>query len=149
MALKRITRELEEMRRTFPHQFSVEPVEGNLFHLKVTITGPEQTPYEGGEFDLTIRFPEEYPFRSPRIAFTSKIFHPNVDSEGNIGVAILNRKWSPGYTTSKILLMIYSLFYEPDLSLPLMPEIATLYEKDPEQFKNTAAEWTAKYTTKR
>ena len=46
------------------------------------IFGPEGSPYEGGMFNIEIRFPTEYPFRRPDVKFTTKIYHPNVEESG-------------------------------------------------------------------
>ena len=50
-------------------------------HLVGTITGPEETCYEGGVFDVDILIPKEYPFEPPKMKFITKIWHPNVSSQ--------------------------------------------------------------------
>jgi len=44
------------------------------------IEGPRGTPYEGFVFDIRISYPTEYPFKHPKVAFLTPIYHPNVDA---------------------------------------------------------------------
>ena len=49
-----------------------------------------------GTFNLAILFPPEYPFIPPKVTFTTQIYHPNVDSKGEICVPILKTEiWKP------------------------------------------------------
>lgn len=41
------------------------------------IFGPEDTPWDGGTFRLSMTFSEEYPNKPPVVKFLSKLFHPN------------------------------------------------------------------------
>ena len=41
---------------------------------------PDETPWEGGTFTLTMTFGEEYPNKPPDVRFVSKMFHPNIYS---------------------------------------------------------------------
>jgi hypothetical protein len=38
---------------------------------------PEDTPWDGGTFKLTIDITEDYPNKAPVVRFVSKMFHPN------------------------------------------------------------------------
>uniref|UniRef100_A0A3B4AME7 UBC core domain-containing protein n=1 Tax=Periophthalmus magnuspinnatus TaxID=409849 RepID=A0A3B4AME7_9GOBI len=58
-------------------------------------------PYQNGVFFLTIHFPTDYPFKPPKVAFTTRIYHPNINSNGSICLDILRSQWSPALTISK------------------------------------------------
>ena len=106
---------------------------------------PADSPFTGGIFFLEINFPADYPFKPPKCHFTTKIYHPNINSSGGICLDILKENWSPALTVSKLLLSICSLLTDPNPNDPLVPEIATLYKKNREKYDITAKEWTTKY----
>uniref|UniRef100_A0A673IEP2 E2 ubiquitin-conjugating enzyme n=1 Tax=Sinocyclocheilus rhinocerous TaxID=307959 RepID=A0A673IEP2_9TELE len=93
--------ELTDLQRDPPAQCSAGPVGEDLFHWQATIMGPNDSPYQGGVFFLTIHFPTDYPFKPPKVAFTTKIYHPNINSNGSICLDILRSQWSPALTVSK------------------------------------------------
>ncbi|KAK3520586.1 hypothetical protein QTP70_027503 [Hemibagrus guttatus] len=133
MALKRIHKELTDLGRDPPAQCSAGPVGDDLFHWQATIMGPNDSPYQGGVFFLTIHFPTDYPFKPPKVAFTTRIYHPNINSNGSICLDILRSQWSPALTISKVLLSICSLLCDPNPDDPLVPEIARIYKTDNEK----------------
>ncbi|XP_010623253.1 ubiquitin-conjugating enzyme E2 D4 isoform X5 [Fukomys damarensis] len=129
--------ELTDLQRDPPAQCSAGPVGDDLFHWQATIMGPNDSPYQGGVFFLTIHFPTDYPFKPPKVAFTTKIYHPNINSSGSICLDILRSQWSPALTVSKVLLSICSLLCDPNPDDPLVPEIAHTYKADRENAFST------------
>ncbi|KAF5896617.1 ubiquitin-conjugating enzyme E2 D4-like [Clarias magur] len=115
----------------------------DLFHWQATIMGPGDSPYQGGVFFLTIHFPTDYPFKPPKVAFTTKIYHPNINSNGSICLDILRSQWSPALTVSKVLLSICSLLCDPNPDDPLVPDIAHIYKSDKDKGKPVAEAETA------
>jgi len=109
MALKRINKELQDLGKDPPANCSAGPVGDDLFHWQATLMGPSDSPYQGGVFFLDIHFPADYPFKPPKIHFTTRIYHPNINANGGICLDILKDQWSPALTTSKVLLSICSL----------------------------------------
>ncbi|XP_025096536.1 ubiquitin-conjugating enzyme E2 2 [Pomacea canaliculata] len=145
MALKRIKKELQDLGRDPPAHCSAGPVGDDLFHWQATIMGPPESPYQGGVFFLTIQFPTDYPFKPPKVSFTTRIYHPNINSNGSICLDILRSQWSPALTISKVLLSISSLLTDPNPDDPLVPEIAKVYKTDRLKYEQTGREWTRKY----
>ena len=44
--------------------------------MDAVVKGPEKTPYEGGYFRFRAEFPNEYPFKPPRLNLLTKVWHP-------------------------------------------------------------------------
>ncbi|XP_010679889.2 ubiquitin-conjugating enzyme E2 8 [Beta vulgaris subsp. vulgaris] len=145
MAMKRILKELQDIRRDPPTSCSAGPISENLYHWQATIIGPADSPYAGGVFLMSIHFPSDYPFKPPKVAFRTKVFHPNINNNGNICLDILRDQWSPALTISKVLLSICSLLTDPNPDDPLAPDIAYMYKKDRAKYEATAQNWTVKY----
>ncbi|CAK5262284.1 unnamed protein product, partial [Mycena citricolor] len=101
MALKRINKELLDLGRDPPSSCSAGPTGENMFQWQATIMGPGESPYAGGVFFLSISFPTDYPFKPPKVSFTTKIYHPNINANGSICLDILRDQWSPALTISK------------------------------------------------
>ncbi|KAI5423861.1 E2 SUMO-conjugating protein ubc9, variant 2 [Lathyrus oleraceus] len=109
MASKRILKELKDLQKDPPTSCSAGPVAEDMFHWQATIMGPPDSPYAGGVFLVTIHFPPDYPFKPPKVAFRTKVFHPNINSNGSICLDILKEQWSPALTISKVLPLLNSL----------------------------------------
>ena len=145
MAFKRINKEIQDLKNDPPLNCSAGPVGDDLFLWEGVLFGPDDTPYTGGVFNVRIQFPKEYPFLPPVVTFTTKIYHPNISSAGNICLDILKKTWSPALTIGKVLLSITSLLADANPDDPLMPDIALIYRTDREEFNRVAREYTEKY----
>ncbi|XP_005108476.1 ubiquitin-conjugating enzyme E2 2 [Aplysia californica] len=145
MAMKRIQKELQDLGRDPPSNCSAGPVGDDMFQWQATILGPADSPYQGGVFFLTITFPSDYPFKPPKVAFSTKIYHPNINSNGSICLDILRSQWSPALTISKVLLSICSLLTDPNPDDPLVPDIARTFKTNRSEYNRLAKEWTTKY----
>ena len=144
MSLNRINKELNEFKIDPPSNCSAGPVNDDLYKWEATIIGPEKTPYEGGVFKLEIHFPNNYPFKPPKIKFITRIFHPNINRYGNICLDILDKQWSPALTINKVLLSISSLLSDPNADDPLDVRAANIYNEDRDKFFEMARAYTFK-----
>ena len=146
-ALKRIKKELEEINKAeLEEGYSAGPKDdSDIFKWVATIPGPEKSPYEGGVFNLSVEFPKDFPFKPPKVEFITKVYHPNVNSNGTICLDILKDAWSPDITISKVLMAINNLLIDPNIEHPLEEKIAKQYKENKVAFDQTAKEWTEKY----
>ena len=92
-----------------------------------------------------------YPFKPPKVQFTTKIYHPNINLNGDIGMGILGPHWRPGVGIWEILVDCLSRLMEDpmmcdrdrmrwtDPENPLVPEIAHEYKTNRSLYNKTAA----------
>ena len=132
MALKRISKEISLIRSECPlEEFrSVRQVGDDKFHYEVRIAGPEDTPYHGGVFVFDYIYPQDYPFKPPRMRATTKIYHCNIDQNGAMCQDILQGEWSPALNIIKVFTEVVSVLSLPYPDSPLDPEKAQLYKKN-------------------
>ncbi|GJM86671.1 hypothetical protein PR202_ga02552 [Eleusine coracana subsp. coracana] len=118
-----------------------------LLHWEVVIDGPEDSPYAGGTFTLDVQFPWEHPYKPPRVTFKTKIYHPNINSEGQMVLDIFKENWSPALTIDRLLLSIVSVLYDPMLDYPVNRRMAHLYQTNIKLYEKKARAWTRMYAS--
>lgn len=149
MAQKRLLKEIERAQQNLPKGIMIETVDDNVFEWKAFIIGPQDTAYAGFIYELRINYPNEYPFKPPKVQFATIMFHPNIaEQTGEICLDILADKWAPGLSGQHVLLSIQSLLAEPNADDPLNPAAATLYKTDKTKFMKKVELYGKEYSMK-
>lgn len=143
--MRRLKKELEEIRNDPPSNCSAGPIGDDIYNWEASIIGPSDSPYSGGIFRLKLQFCDDFPFKPPKVKFITKILHPNIDCYGNICLDILNKNWSPVLNVTKLLLSISSLLTDPNPEDPLDAEVAYIYKNDNQKFIKMARNYTLKH----
>ncbi|KAI0641013.1 ubiquitin-conjugating enzyme/RWD-like protein [Trametes meyenii] len=128
--LRRLMRELNELRTNPPEGIRVVTNEDNMLDVTGIIEGPEGTPYAGGYFRVRFQFTEEFPAAPPKCWFSTKIFHPNVSTAGEICVNTLKKDWKSTYGIGHILLTVKCLLIYPNPESALDEEAGKLLLED-------------------
>ncbi|KAF2396240.1 putative ubiquitin-conjugating enzyme Ubc6 [Trichodelitschia bisporula] len=66
-ATKRLTREYSAITANPPPFITAHPSENNILEWHYILTGPPDTPYDGGQYWGTLTFPPNYPYAPPAI----------------------------------------------------------------------------------
>ena len=119
--------------------------DNDLTEWTAIIIGPKDSLYDGGKFELNIKFTIDYPFKPPHMKFITPVFHPNVNAKGDICLDILKQQWSPALTISKVLLSVSSLLTDPNPDDPLNGNAAALYKSDKKTYDATVKDYVKKY----
>ncbi len=148
----RLTRELDRLQKDPPPGIAAyAPIATDPSHLRAQLTGPPDTPYEGGIFCVQIRFTNRYPFEPPRVRFVTPVYHPNVDSAGRICLDTLKSppagSWSPAVSLPSLLTTLRALLSDPNPDDALVPEIADSYKSQPKRFEEEARRMTEQEAT--
>ena len=111
-----------------PPGISAWPEEDDLSSFKAQMTGPTETPYEGGLFELRLKIGDRYPFEPPKVRFLTPLYHPNVDQAGRICLDLLKMppsgSWKPALNLSSLLTSLRVLLGEANPDDGLIPEIS-------------------------
>lgn len=150
-AIPHLQKQLQELVSSPPARFRVVPT-ANIYVWTVWFTGPEDTPYAGGQYRAVMNFPRDFPMSPPDFRISSSFWHPNVYSNGRFCISILHApgeddlnagesalmRWTPVRTISSVLLSIMSLLNDPDpddSGAPANVDALVQFRKEPEQYR--------------
>ncbi|WVF69753.1 hypothetical protein IAT40_004532 [Kwoniella sp. CBS 6097] len=105
----------------------------DVLNFTLTIT-PDEGIYKGGVFKFTFVISAGYPHEPPKVRCTQKIYHPNLDLEGNVCLNILREDWKPVLNLSSVMIGIQYLFLEPNPDDPLNKDAAEDLRRNKEGF---------------
>ncbi|KAJ3254752.1 Ubiquitin-conjugating enzyme E2 T [Chytriomyces hyalinus] len=128
------------------------PTDDSLFTFAAEIEGPDASPYEHGIFRLSAQLSDRYPFEPPKVIFTTRIHHPNIDSSGRICSDVLKMPpkgcWSPKMNLNTVFAAIRLLMAEPNPDDPLENEIADEFKNNRALYFQKAQSMTKQYAVK-
>ena len=125
----------------------------NERHIQLIIVGPEGTPYENGYFDFRVFMTPQYPTKPPLVRLLTKIYHPNIDGQGQICLNILKDTtdrddgWSPTLSLKNLALSLLGLLESPNVDDPLDVNVTDHFKKNPDEATKQAREWTVEHAS--
>ncbi|CAA2983890.1 ubiquitin-conjugating enzyme E2 22-like [Olea europaea subsp. europaea] len=111
--IKQLARELKNLDETPPEGIKVAVNDDNFSAIFADIEGPAGTPYENGIFRMKLTLSHDFPQSPPKGYFLTKIFHPNIATNGEICVNALKKDWNPSLGLRHVLIVIRCLLIEP------------------------------------
>jgi ubiquitin-conjugating enzyme E2 A len=133
-ARKRLLKDFKRLQKDCPEGIEASPSGSDIMHWRAVVIGPNETPWEGGVFRLQLEFTEDYPNVPPTVQFESRIFHPNVYTNGKVCLDVLKSQWSAIYDVMSILICCRSLLSDPNPASPANPEAAAMFESDRREY---------------
>lgn len=70
------------------------PDPDDILNFTLTIE-PDEGMYRHGRFNFSFVINQNFPHDPPKVKCTQKIYHPNIDLEGNVCLNILREDWKP------------------------------------------------------
>ena len=132
VALLRIQKDLSDLQ--LPSNITlVFPDPKDLLNFEVYIV-PTEGFYKNGQFRFLFKFKHMYPYVPPKVQCMQRVFHPNIDLQGNVCLNILREDWNPVLSLSAIIFGLQFLFQEPNTDDPLNHEAADLLIRNTNDF---------------
>lgn len=113
--------------------------ENNLQAFHIIINPTEESYWYGGTYDFEFAVPENYPYEPPKVKNLVKIYHPNIDLEGNVCLNILRKDWKPVLNINHVIFGLETLFLAPNPEDPLNKEAAVDMTEDLKKFQTNVS----------
>lgn len=114
------------------------PDPDDLLNFKLVIC-PDEGFYKCGCFRFNFKVGPNYPHEPPKVKCETKVYHPNIDLEGNVCLNILREDWKPVLTVNSIVYGLQYLFLEPNPDDPLNKDAAEILQTNRRLFESNVA----------
>lgn len=114
------------------------PDPDNLMAFNVTIQ-PAEGYWKGGKFVFSVKVLKTYPHDAPKCHCDTKVYHPNIDLDGNVCLNILRDDWKPIMNLNQVILGLQFLFMDPNPDDPLNKEAAVVLRADEHKFQRNVS----------
>ncbi|KAF4595456.1 ubiquitin-conjugating enzyme [Ophiocordyceps camponoti-floridani] len=116
-AQKRLTREYKSISENPPPYIVAHPSESNILEWHYIITGPEDTPYHGGQYWGTLMFPPDYPFAPPAIRMHTPSGRFQPSTRLCLSISDFHPKsFNPAWEVSTILIGLLSFMTSDEMT---------------------------------
>ncbi|CAI0374618.1 unnamed protein product [Linum tenue] len=136
--IKQLAKELKSLDESPPEGIKVGVNDDDFSIIYADIEGPDGTPYENGIFRMKLLLPHDFPQLPPQGFFLTKIFHPNISSDGKICVNTLKRDWNPSLGLRHVLVVVRCLLIEPFPESALNEQAAKMLLENYEDYSKHA-----------
>ncbi|TMW65899.1 hypothetical protein Poli38472_003664 [Pythium oligandrum] len=141
--IQRVAKEIRQLVTNPPNGIRYVPQEDEvLTEIHVEIAGPENTPYDGGYFQVKLTLSDGFPHAPPKGVFLTKIFHPNIATNGEICVNTLKKDWTSTLGIAHVLQVIRCLLIVPFPESSLNDEAGRLFMESYDEYARRARLWT-------
>ncbi|XP_068658550.1 ubiquitin-conjugating enzyme E2 22-like [Aristolochia californica] len=146
--IKQLAKELKNLDETPPEGIKVGINDDDFSTIFADIDGPAGTPYENGIFRMKLILSHDFPHSPPKGYFLTKIFHPNIATNGEICVNTLKKDWNPSLGLRHVLLIVRCLLIEPFPESALNEQAGKLLLENYEEYAKHARLYTGIYALK-
>lgn len=116
-AHKRLTREYKTIAQNPPPYIEAHPSDSNILEWHYIITGPEDTPYHGGQYWGTLIFPPNYPFAPPAIRMHTPSGRFQPSTRLCLSISDFHPKsFNPAWEVSTILIGLLSFMTSEEMT---------------------------------
>jgi ubiquitin-conjugating enzyme E2 J2 len=116
-ATKRLQREYQNLQTSPPPYIVAHPSESNILEWHYILTGPPNTPYEGGQYWGSLMFPPDYPFAPPAIRMHTPSGRFQPSTRLCLSISDFHPKsFNPAWSVSTILIGLMSFMTSTDIT---------------------------------
>jgi ubiquitin-protein ligase len=108
---------------------------------------PISEPYSQRSFRIRFSFEFDYPFKPPVLKCLDKMYHPNIDDQGRICLAVLDEYdgYNPSKSLTDIIRAVDELFSHPNINYAINLEANAQYQKGLDGFNRKALDYVLRY----
>lgn len=121
MCAQTIAKELHQLLRNVDsfsdNQATIENYD-DMTNFDVVII-PNSGLYKRGKFNFTVTLGDDFPDTAPSVHCNTTIYHPNIDTCGDVCLNLLSDEWQPTFSLEDVVQGLLFLIYDPNLEDPL------------------------------